>query len=471
MLSVTCYSDFKKRRNSTKRPTESGQVVQCCLKEDTSLFEPTFIMTYSGAYPFDYFKWGNYYYFLQDVVSVANNMWEVSCTIDVMATWKSDILNTSAYVLYSTNNGVKWLPDSRIPKLDNGNRATGSIEEIGNMVTLANWAQGTYVLTLAGLANGQAPPTGATQMYVCTLSQARMVNEKLMTADETIQNELVNMFGGQMTNAIISLKYFPIKFDSIATNLVSPVAIGNWSLGIGLGEPKSPVINGRKHLIFNKPFNDWRKVECCRYFLYLPNAGLHELDPNIIAFSDIWVSYFIDLMGGTITYIVSNMNSDSDGIIYTTSASFCAQLATTVYNDNKAGRLINWGLKALDFYANNVTSIALNMISPNAMGTKPLGEVFSSKFGMAKELSGAGTVEGFGSLLIDRYMETYTEYVGMSEIPSNMANRKGLPCCKILSLSNCSGYVQTNGISVSTEAPAQYKDMINSYLDGGAFIE
>ena len=55
--------------------------------------------------------------------------------------------------------------------------------------------------------------------------------------------------------------------------------------------------------------------------------------------------------------------------------------------------------------------------------------------------------------------------------PSSMATNYGRPCNKVLSLSGLSGYVQTTNANVVTWAPKQYKDEIDSLLNGGVYLE
>ena len=55
--------------------------------------------------------------------------------------------------------------------------------------------------------------------------------------------------------------------------------------------------------------------------------------------------------------------------------------------------------------------------------------------------------------------------------PSTMATNYGRPCNKVLSLSGLSGYVQTANANVITGASKQYKDEIDSLLNGGVYIE
>lgn len=55
--------------------------------------------------------------------------------------------------------------------------------------------------------------------------------------------------------------------------------------------------------------------------------------------------------------------------------------------------------------------------------------------------------------------------------PSSMTSNYGRPSNKVLSLSGLSGYVQTANANVVTSASKQYKDEIDSLLNGGVYLE
>ena len=88
---------FAKRRNSTKQPTSFTDVRTVNLKEGTSEDRPTFILA-GDLFGYNYVIWGTKYYFIVDIVSLHNGLTEVSCILDVLATYKAEILASTQYV-------------------------------------------------------------------------------------------------------------------------------------------------------------------------------------------------------------------------------------------------------------------------------------------------------------------------------------------------------------------------------------
>ena len=89
--------DFSKRPNSTAVPAGTGTSITVRLKDATSKFYPTFEL--SGAFPgYTYIKWDNRYYFVDDILQVANGLYDMKCSIDVMGTWRADILGSSQFI-------------------------------------------------------------------------------------------------------------------------------------------------------------------------------------------------------------------------------------------------------------------------------------------------------------------------------------------------------------------------------------
>lgn len=81
---------------------DSGlDITGCALKEETSILRPVIrILTTSDitGYNYMYIAQFNRYYFIDDIVSVHNNRWEVSAHVDVLETYKSQILSNSGVI-------------------------------------------------------------------------------------------------------------------------------------------------------------------------------------------------------------------------------------------------------------------------------------------------------------------------------------------------------------------------------------
>ena len=71
------------------------------LKDGTSILKPTLLLASTSqapltGYNYMYISEFGRYYFIDDVVSVHHNMWEVSAHVDVLETYKNEILANSA---------------------------------------------------------------------------------------------------------------------------------------------------------------------------------------------------------------------------------------------------------------------------------------------------------------------------------------------------------------------------------------
>ena len=108
-MEFTVYK-FSKRANSTKRPTNEPQLkLDGWHKKTTSLYAPTFTVT-ERLVGYSYLKWEQMYYYITDIVFIRKDYYELVCELDVLATYRENILNTTAYVLYSASNVNYQLP-------------------------------------------------------------------------------------------------------------------------------------------------------------------------------------------------------------------------------------------------------------------------------------------------------------------------------------------------------------------------
>lgn len=96
-MQITLYN-LAKRRNSTKQPSK-GTNITVNLKEGTSYFNPSFILNLNPT-GFNYLSWDNRYYYITNIENTRNGIYTISCELDALATYKSDILGTTAFVLY-----------------------------------------------------------------------------------------------------------------------------------------------------------------------------------------------------------------------------------------------------------------------------------------------------------------------------------------------------------------------------------
>lgn len=95
----------------------------CVLKAATSILKPVIHLISDNAEipSFNYMHIGafNRYYFIDDIVSVHNNKWEISAHVDVLESYKGDILANDAILENSEEQAVnKYLYDPDIFKVN-----------------------------------------------------------------------------------------------------------------------------------------------------------------------------------------------------------------------------------------------------------------------------------------------------------------------------------------------------------------
>ena len=112
--------NITKRINSTKTLAVNDFAIKdlsVLLKDPCSMTSPTFQISrnnFPTAGFYNYAKWGSWYYWIDDIVYLTDGIVEVHTHIDAPATFKNDIKNTSAFVVYS--NSSNWNKSADDPR-------------------------------------------------------------------------------------------------------------------------------------------------------------------------------------------------------------------------------------------------------------------------------------------------------------------------------------------------------------------
>lgn len=108
-----------KRDNSTATPTSqptwftNSVTKDVTLKQPTDVLNPVFILRMGGHDGQNYLSAFGRYYWITGIKSLANNLWELSCKIDPLGSYRGHIRNTNAYVLYDSTPNTE-IPDTRL---------------------------------------------------------------------------------------------------------------------------------------------------------------------------------------------------------------------------------------------------------------------------------------------------------------------------------------------------------------------
>lgn len=471
-MAHTIYAGkVSKRRNSTLQPTLSTSF-DVLLKTPTSLHTPTFTIN-ASAFDFNYLKWDDRYYFVTDVVARNNNLWDVSAVIDVLATYKADILVSTQYVSYSSVSGGLWLPDTRIPLVKNPTTQTAQT----SITPLSS--TGAYILSVVG-QNGVAS-------YIVTIADLIILIQDLQRWIDNLKDAASNIITGQTTSAAQAINEIGkaltqsgfignsyqnavqgirgcvwVPFDRDELGGVSrKIWIGNYETSITGKYITNTNITDSFSITIPWIHSDWRRTVCEDVYLYLPLVGNVQLSTDSIAHTDtLTISYSLAPITGEISYKVNagvevigtyGANAGADvpvGINQAASLGSIAQstlagLSKTVSSGSISRRLRNFAVGAYD---------VVNTVNSTNMTT--IGGIGGS--------SGVGV--GTTCLVSVVNHETLIS-------PATMAATMGLPTMKPLTLSSCSGYCQCVNAHVAAPAEAQELEEIDNYINSGFYIE
>lgn len=435
-MQITLYN-LAKRRNSTKQPSK-GTNITVNLKEGTSYFNPSFILNFNPT-GFNYLSWDNRYYYITNIENTRNGLYTISCELDALATYKSDILGTTAFVLYSSSNYDIGIPDTRLSTKPNYIVKT-------NVVTYPIVGNPLYVVTYIG-ENG-ASMKGVTEKSLAALQTALSTNafaELFVDSSKAVSKMLSNT-----AQAITGCTYVPRC--STSGRPMEIVLAGGYNTGAsGTLVNRHDFATTSISIPWNFSSGDFRnRSQYTSLLLLLPCYGYLQLNTdNYIGDDSITIDVFQDSATGTIAYVgkdfycVANMGCN-------------VQISTTTQGNLSSGisSIASAGLQALT-----------NPISA-------LGNVFNAvTSSMATNVGSVGsygnTIAMDSTLNIEIVVISHDTNVG----PSSMTSNYGRPCNKVISLSGLSGYVQTANANVVTSASKQYKDEIDSLLNGGVYLE
>lgn len=100
----------------------AGGSYTCLLKENTSILDPVIILqTSDSIHSLNYMYISDFgrYYFIKDIKSLNNNRWEISAHIDVLETYKQQILANSAVIKRQQNTYNLYLDDPEFHAYNN----------------------------------------------------------------------------------------------------------------------------------------------------------------------------------------------------------------------------------------------------------------------------------------------------------------------------------------------------------------
>ena len=488
------FYTFNKRRNSTKIPDAqmTPTALTIVLKSPTSYRNPSLHVDASGGFPYNYMEWAGWYYWVDDVVSVGNDRFDIRCSLDVLGTLRTYIQATTAFVLYDETANSE-LPDGRLSVNTTKGVSinSGAFQYLGGH----SFPGGTIVagiITDKGASFYEMDGSVADDLLddindteipgllpIPSISWQTSTLEEIMEGIADILDTLGTNFviglrhilgSRSASDCIISAKQLPVAPGAI-TGTSEPLYLGTWNTGYSAKRITNRIVMDSCDVTIPWTFSDWRRnAPYTELYLYIPFVGLISLSPgDLVGTSNIHITASLDVISGDVLFEVQAGSGGLGG------GQYIGQ-----YGGNIAGSYAI-GSSAVSIGQQAVTAIGATAAGAAIVATGGAAAVMAAKIGAAgiagiiasntptpSSITGGGGGASLG-LAATCYCFTVTHDTNVS--PASVSASIGTPAMAQKSLGSLTGFVQTKCASVSAPFYQGIIEECNSLLDGGVFIE
>ena len=465
-MTGTFYSNFSKRKNSTKQPTGGTQVTMY-LKEGTSIEKPTFILS-GDQFSYNYVSAFGHYYFVDDIKSVRNGVTEIDCSMDVLATYKSDIGSYSCLIERCSD----------LLSIDTDLADTFCAVKNTEMVS-QNTSSGLSFFTPGGyyvlsVINNIGSGSGFTCYYIMDITNiealARYVNTDWGAGASDFLQWVQATFL-KTADSIIDCIWIPYAFSALDSSALD--SLGNVKIGVDVVSTasgyriKSPCIaSGNVSVTVPHYYNDFRKASPytqCR--LFIPGYGMVDINPLDFSGDDTVNLYFDGdaSTGDTVCYV-----KRSSGTV----------VATYTYNVGVSCPVGKVGADVTGFISSGIQTIGGMIMSaalPGAGGVAAGISATSSAINtVATAFGPSASVHGGkgGRAIIENGLDPFiTSFIKYTCDPQDYMLTSGRPCMQYKQISGLSGYIKCSDASVPIAGMGNEKEAVNEYLNSGFYYE
>lgn len=477
MASATFYT-FSKRHNSTKQPT-GGTSYDIVLKDSCSVSSPSIALKWPGtgspaAFNMCYIpSFGRYYWI--DNWTYTDRQWIASCSVDVLASFKTDIGSASKYVLRSWSDYDPHVPDNKYIPI--------------RPLTIAPWAisgfamaevfdAGCFVMGVVGMGNTFA--VGGVGFVVLSAGQITQVIDACFTKSDQVwstQTSLGNNIGEVMARYgenlqksvsnpvqfINSLVWIPFPAAWLSTSGTTSLKLGEIDTGITVNCLANPVytvswtaptpsMNGPDDWMNLEPF-----VKHVLHFPPFPDAeipGQYVLNQHELG-ADINGTVFCDVTNGQ-AYLIVDSNAD----IYNATA----QLGVKI---DLAGSMVDVAGQ-IQAAANTVSSGIGALFNPAGAIAGVTSGIIGFAEASAPRASGGGYSGSCATIKASSLRGLFSYYW---TVPNLDDDEIGRPLMQVKTIGSLSGYVQCADGELDTAARPEEYQQIQNFLTGGFFYE
>lgn len=455
-MKATFYH-FSKRISSTKLP-ETGTEIEFTFKRGGDILNPVIdLMAIDSTYNYVYIPILSRYYWVTNVEMVSNTIHRYYLSVDVLASYRSAILQNESYILRSSAETNVELTDTFFPAVSGSEQ----MEKHAQFIPLANPG---FIVAVMGVDENQiSNKSGVVSYYLFTdtalANLVKFIFNKTNYSEEFTDAVVATFFNP--SQYLISCMYCPFASGTTGEN----VKIGWWKTDISAQvlNPNSPIVideisldiprpnTNSNHFLNQNPFASYR--------LYIPFLGMQELSSALLkGETQIKMNGVIDICTGT---MMLKVTGGSGKLIATYECTGCVNLplAQSSMPVNMVTG-VSTGIKAAsDLFGWNQTSF-----------DGAVNDIVSGILSFNRQVSINGSAGNSAQRAFDPYARIICDYTTLAGVDYN---DHGAPLCETRQLSSLSpGYVKCLSPHFEhSNANRQEIEMVENYMSGGMYLE
>lgn len=463
-MTIITWDNFVKRHNSTKRPSTTGSSHTCTLKEATSIENPTFVLN-SNDFNINYVQAFGHYYFVDDIKSVRNGVIEVSCHVDVGATYKTEIGSYTAFIERSRSHPNSQIPDPDVAML-NGEAVLSNVYSALSLFV----AGGFYVISVL---NNKGSGAGFTTYYATDISNLMQLSTYVNADWGSASADLLNWFQSTFlhtADSIIDCKWVPLALttlsgQSYASFETVKIGVDNVT-GVSAYRFTAPgLVSQSFDVEIPHQYADFRKgPPYSSGKLFIPGYGQIDFNPLDFVNDKMKVVFDVDITTGDVACYLKDISGNIISTITYNVAVTCPVGKVGANATGTIGGVASTAAGVVGAIVSSGGTAVASGVSAAAAGINTIATAAAPTVSYKGGQGGRALINS-GLDLVCTIIEKFTTD------PSALLSTHGGPTMGIGQISGCSGYVKCSNAAVPIPGMESDKQAVNDLLNNGFYYE
>lgn len=470
-MRITFYT-FSKKSNSTARPDITGTDFDCQIKSPSSIVNPVIQLSKASdptTFNYAYIPEWKRYYFINDI-TYNLGLWVLSLTVDVLGTYRNQILLSEQYVLRNANDFDDNIVDNLYPVKAGSSYVVnnaGAVIDPDYQISLPDYFNASYTsgyFIIGVISNNSSGVT----YYELSYSGFTSLLNSLMSYIPTDFDDVSDGIAKAMLDPlqyITSCFWYPVSMTRGITPVTSSINIGGYNIPVssigGVIQNRSCHFRSSVTIPKHPQYDDYGYTQLepySRYNLFFEPFGNIPLDTmKMYEGTSLTLDWYVDVPTGEAQLFVRN------GSI------LVANVSSLIAVQVRLSQLVNDIIGGTTSLSGGLMGAVAGLALGDYIGaiTSGLSGISSAVNSMLPQLSTRGSE---GSFLAYSLGSPKLHALFNLQVDTD-PQRYGRPLCKIRTLKNLSGYTLCSNASLSLSCTDNELTEIENYLNGGFYIE